>query len=98
MFSLQKTKINKGRRKVSTKPKSKHGVNKQNYSLINKIKKKPTQPIKKVPQIQKIKVSEDESDQGEDLLEMVDQSDLIFLKKAIANKSYNLLNKIRYTE
>lgn len=41
---------------------------------------------------------EEENDQGEDLLDMVEQSDLNFLKKAIANRSYNILNKIRFSE
>lgn len=42
--------------------------------------------------------NEEESDQGEDLLEMVDQSDLDFLKYSVVNHSYSILNKIRYSE
>ncbi|CAG9762116.1 unnamed protein product [Ceutorhynchus assimilis] len=40
--------------------------------------------------------SEEESDHGEDMLQMVDEEDLDFLKQAIANRSYNLLDKVSY--
>lgn len=42
--------------------------------------------------------NEGDSDQGEDLLDMVDQSDLDFLKKAVLNRSYSILKKIKYSE
>ncbi|XP_043517823.1 nucleolar complex protein 3 homolog isoform X2 [Frieseomelitta varia] len=39
-------------------------------------------------------VEEEESDHGEDLMDMIEEEDLDFLKKAISNKSYNLLKQI----
>ncbi|KAK9294565.1 hypothetical protein QLX08_010869 [Tetragonisca angustula] len=39
-------------------------------------------------------VEEEESDHGEDLMGMIEEEDLDFLKKAISNKSYNLLKQI----
>lgn len=41
---------------------------------------------------------EEESDHGEDLMNMVDEDDLDFLKEAISNKSYNLLKQIHLNE
>lgn len=43
-------------------------------------------------------VQEEESDHGEDLMDMVEEDDLKFLEKAISSKSYNLLKQIRLTE
>lgn len=43
-------------------------------------------------------VEEEESDQGEDLMDMVEEDDLNFLGKAISNKSYNLLKQIHLNE
>lgn len=43
-------------------------------------------------------VVEEESDQGEDLMEMVEADDLKFLQSAISNKSYRLLEKIRLND
>ncbi|KAG5884106.1 hypothetical protein JTB14_024146 [Gonioctena quinquepunctata] len=40
----------------------------------------------------------EESDQGEDMLQMVEEEDIAFLKTAIANRSYNIFNKVRYRE
>lgn len=39
-------------------------------------------------------MEEEESDHGEDLTSMIEKDDLDFLKKAISNKSYNLLKQI----
>lgn len=41
---------------------------------------------------------EEESDHGEDMLQMVEKDDIDFLKKAISNRSYSLLKQIRITE
>ncbi|KAI4467923.1 nucleolar complex protein 3 [Holotrichia oblita] len=38
----------------------------------------------------------DSSDYGEDMLEMVDQHDLEFLKDAIKNKSYSILKRVKH--
>lgn len=43
-------------------------------------------------------VEEEESDQGEDLMDMVEEDDLNFLGEAISNKSYNLLKQIHLNE
>lgn len=43
-------------------------------------------------------VEEEESDQGEDLMDMVEENDLNFLEEAISNKSYNLLKQIHLNE
>ncbi|XP_053977082.1 nucleolar complex protein 3 homolog isoform X1 [Hylaeus volcanicus] len=66
-----------------------------------KLKTRRHKPAKK--QIQKTvqhpeSVEEEESDHGEDLMNMVEKDDLDFLKEAISNKSYNLLKKIRLDE
>lgn len=42
--------------------------------------------------------NEADSDPGDDILDMVEQSDLEFLRNAVANHSYSILNKIRYSE
>lgn len=42
-------------------------------------------------------VSEEESDHGEDMLQMVEKDDLEFLKHAITNRSYGILNKVKYS-
>ena len=59
-------------------------------------KKKTTQ---KPPQPRLNGTQEEEaSDDNQDMLEMVEKDDLTFLKKAISNKSYDLLKKIRLNE
>ena len=42
--------------------------------------------------------SDPESDHAEDLLGMVETDDLEFLKSAINQRSYSLLDKVRYVE
>lgn len=42
--------------------------------------------------------AEEESDNGEDLLGMVEKDDIAFLQNAISNKSYSLLQKLRLNE
>jgi nucleolar complex protein 3 len=41
---------------------------------------------------------EEESDHGEELLQMVEKDDIEFLQNAVATHSYSLLNHIRFTE
>lgn len=48
-----------------------------------------------IPKLETIK-NDEESD--EDLLEMIDESDLDFLKKAVLSRSYDILKKIKYSE
>ncbi|XP_031842929.1 nucleolar complex protein 3 [Nomia melanderi] len=54
--------------------------------------------VQKVVQSHPESVEEEESDHGEDLLNMVEEDDLQFLEKAISNKSYNLLKHIHLDE
>ncbi|XP_043601179.1 nucleolar complex protein 3 homolog isoform X1 [Bombus pyrosoma] len=67
-----------------------------------KLKIKRHKPMKKHIQKKVIPhaetVEEEESDQGEDLMDMVEEDDLNFLGKAISNKSYNLLKQIHLNE
>ncbi|XP_015119168.1 nucleolar complex protein 3 homolog [Diachasma alloeum] len=61
---------------------------------------KSTQSVKKHI-VEKVEVpieNEESSDQGEDLLEMVEKDDLKFLHSAISSRSYHLLRKIRLPE
>ena len=39
--------------------------------------------------------TEDDSDIGEDMLQMVDEDDIEFLKEAVNNRSYNFLKRAR---
>lgn len=41
---------------------------------------------------------EDESDHGQDLMDMVEEDDLNFLREAISNKSYHLLKRVHLNE
>ncbi|XP_076631278.1 nucleolar complex protein 3 isoform X1 [Colletes latitarsis] len=67
-----------------------------------KLKTRRHKPAKK--QVQKTvplhteAIEEEESDHGEDLMNMVEKDDLDFLREAISNKSYNLLQQIRLNE
>ena len=67
-----------------------------------KLKTKRHKPMKKHNQKKVIPhaetVEEEESDQGEDLMDMVEEDDLNFLGEAISNKSYNLLKQIHLNE
>ncbi|XP_060825408.1 nucleolar complex protein 3 homolog isoform X1 [Bombus pascuorum] len=67
-----------------------------------KLKTKRHKPMKKHIQNKIIPhaeiVEEEESDQGEDLMNMVEEDDLNFLGEAISNKSYNLLKQIHLNE
>lgn len=53
-----------------------------------KTTKKPKKEIKPEENVS-------ESDNGEDMLDMVDEEDISFLKNAISNRSYDIFNKIR---
>lgn len=75
---------------------------KTKLSKQGKLKTRRPKPSKKQPQKSaqprpKIE-EEEESDHGEDLMNMVEEDDLNFLKNAISNKSYNLLKQIRLNE
>lgn len=47
---------------------------------------------------QPLPIDEEESDNGEDMLNMVEEDDLKFLEKSISNKSYDLLKQIRMNQ
>lgn len=90
---LKKPKLSKIKRNNQTKTK----LLKQGKLKKSRRNKKPKkQPQKAAPP--KEEVEEEESDHGEDLMNMVEEDDLNFLKKAISDKSYNLVKQIRLTE
>lgn len=63
--------------------------------------RKPQKQVQKQPDLsasKDVEEEEEESDHGEDMLQMVEKDDVEFLKKAISNKSYNILKQIRLTE
>lgn len=90
---LKKPKLSKIKRNNQTKTK----LSKQGKLKGRRHKKPKKQPQKAVPP-PKEEVEEEESDHGEDLMDMVEEDDLNFLKKAISDKSYNLVKQIRLTE
>lgn len=91
---LQKSKISKSKRNNQKRNKLvKQGV-------IRKTGKKPNQNVKETPtKVQKINapVPAEESDDGEDFLDMVEDEDIDFLKSAISSRSYKILNRVKYT-
>lgn len=96
--------MKKGKSKISSvKQKNlKHNkLSKQGKLKSRRHKKKTLQPKQKstktVPKPATLE-KEEESDHGEDMLEMIDKDDLNFLQKAVANNSYSLLSHIRYKD
>ncbi|XP_050299793.1 nucleolar complex protein 3 homolog [Anthonomus grandis grandis] len=91
-----KSKISKAKRNNQKKTKLiKQGVIKKNS---NKSKKQGrVNPPKIVKNVPKEQYSDEESDHGEDMLQMVEEEDLDFLKNAITNRSYGILNRVKYT-
>ncbi|XP_063979573.1 nucleolar complex protein 3 homolog [Diachasmimorpha longicaudata] len=74
-------------------------LTKQGKLKVRRNRSKLTQPVKKHAEKHEEPVeNEESSDQGEDLLEMVEKDDLKFLQSAISQKSYNLLRKIRLSD
>lgn len=90
MKKLNKQKISKIKRNNQKKTK----LSKQGKLKTRRHKQPRKQPQKPAPQ----KVVEEEENDGEDLMNMVEEDDLNFLQKAISNKSYNLLKQIRFDE
>ncbi|KAL6446957.1 hypothetical protein ACFW04_001383 [Cataglyphis niger] len=93
MGKLKKSKISKIKRNNQIKTK----LSKQGKLKTRRHKPSKKQPQKSAPPCSEA-VEEEESDHGEDLMNMVEEDDLKFLEKAISNKSYNLLKQIRLTE
>lgn len=93
MGKQKKMKISKIKRNNQTKTK----LSKQGKLKIRRHKQPKKQIQKTKPQLEKVE-EEEESDNGEDLLNMVEKDDLSFLQNAISNKSYNLLRKLRLNE
>ncbi|XP_043505976.1 nucleolar complex protein 3 homolog isoform X1 [Polistes fuscatus] len=92
MSKQKKSKISKIKRNNQTKTK----LLKQGKLKTRRHKQPKKQVQKIIPKVNN--VEEEESDNGEDLLHMVEKDDLSFLQNAISNKSYNLLKKIRLNE
>ncbi|KAJ8923990.1 hypothetical protein NQ315_006766 [Exocentrus adspersus] len=87
-----KTKLLKSKRSNSKKNKFiKRGIQ---TKKLKTSKSSQVIPVTSVPQHGE---SSEESDNGEDMLQMVDEDDIQFLKEAIANRSYSILNKVRYS-
>lgn len=95
---FQKTKIKKKKISTQNRQKSKHSPRKGNKINKRLLKNKAKLPTQKLAPIQQVESTADETDEGEDLLQMVEKSDLDFLKKAVVNRSYTILNKIKYSE
>lgn len=90
-FFFQKNKISKAKKNNQKRNKLvKKGVIKKGAKKGKNVREQPPKIVKKQDEVY------EESDQGEDLLEMVDDDDLEFIKNAITNRSYNILNKIKY--
>ncbi|XP_044738304.1 nucleolar complex protein 3 homolog [Chrysoperla carnea] len=86
-------KISKAKRNNQTKNK----LVKQ--GKIKKKKQKQKQiNIQQNANIQKQYSDDEESDHGQDLLDMVETDDLNFLKNSVINRSYSMLKKIRVTD
>lgn len=69
----------------------------------NPIKKKPFKKHSKQNEKKSVKPAHpttepEDSDIGEDMLDMVEEEDLEFLKDAITNNSYSFLNKIKFSQ
>lgn len=91
---FQKTKISKAKRNNQTKNKLvKRGLIKKS----SKVRKHQPDAPRQTPKTTTENYSDEESDHGEDMLQMVEEDDLVFLKQAITNRSYGILNKVRHT-
>ncbi|KAF7271845.1 hypothetical protein GWI33_015322 [Rhynchophorus ferrugineus] len=89
-----KRKVSKVKRNNQKKNKLvKQGVIKKQAKQFKKVTSVP----EKRPNAPKAEYSDEESDHGEDMLGMVEQDDLEFLKQAVAQKSYSILNRVKYT-
>ncbi|ERL92295.1 hypothetical protein D910_09612, partial [Dendroctonus ponderosae] len=94
-LSYQKHKISKAKRNNQKKNKLvKQGVIKKGAKKLKIQRELPPKVLKKPSNDD---VSEEESDHGEDMLQMVEKDDLEFLKQAITNRSYGILNKVKYS-
>lgn len=99
---MQKVKIAKNKRANQKRNKlSKPSVAKKGKGKPSKVvkKKQPVQNVQKTAKKTNDPVASEESDINEDdMLDMVDEDDLEFIKSAISSKSYSFLNKIQYNE
>ncbi|XP_018357604.1 PREDICTED: nucleolar complex protein 3 homolog [Trachymyrmex cornetzi] len=94
MGKLKKPKISKIKRNNQIKTK----LSKQGKLKTRRHKPPKKQPQKSAPPCPNKLEEEEESDHGSDLMDMVEEDDLNFLKNAISNKSYSLLKQIRLNE
>ncbi|XP_018313919.1 nucleolar complex protein 3 homolog [Mycetomoellerius zeteki] len=94
MGKLKKLKISKIKRNNQIKTK----LSKQGKLKTRRHKPSKKQPQKSAPPCPNKPEEEEESDHGSDLIDMVEEDDLNFLKNAISNKSYSLLKQIRLNE
>ncbi|PSN42019.1 Nucleolar complex protein 3, partial [Blattella germanica] len=91
----------KGKKKISSvKQKTlKHAkLSKQGKLRGKRNKKKSLLPKKNRTNSSHEPVPVDESDHGEDMLQMIDKDDLTFLQNAVANDNYSLLSNVHHKE
>jgi nucleolar complex protein 3 len=78
--------------KLSKQGKLKHRRHKKKSAVLHK------RNTDVQPESNPVQEEEEQSDHGEELLQMVEKDDIEFLQNAVASHSYSLLNHIRFTE
>ncbi|CAG2061392.1 unnamed protein product, partial [Timema podura] len=93
---LRVSKVKRGNQK-RTKLSKQGKLKTQRHKKAKPSKRSAAKPVKQ-PEKDGQGEEEEESDHGEDMLKMVDQEDLGFLKNAITNRSYSIFNRLHYKE
>nr|CAD7453641.1 unnamed protein product [Timema tahoe] len=93
---LRVSKVKRGNQK-RTKLSKQGKLKTQRHKKAKPSKRSVAKPVKQ-PEKDGEGEEEEESDNGEDMLKMVDQEDLGFLKNAITNRSYSIFNRLHYKE
>lgn len=78
--------------KLSKQGKAKHRHHKKKSALL------PKRNNDQQSKSNAVQEEEEQSDNGEELLQMVENDDLEFLRNAVTSHSYSLLNHIRFKE
>lgn len=73
------------------------GKKKGKMNSVKRIKKVPRQAVQKT-NTSKQQEPQNSDDDVADMLEMVDDEDIQFLKSAITNRSYDFLNKVAHVQ
>nr|CAD7588236.1 unnamed protein product [Timema genevievae] len=93
---LRVSKVKRGNQK-RTKLSKQGKLKTQRHKKAKPSKRSAAKPVKQ-PEKDGQGEEEEESDHGEDMLKMVDQEDLGFLKNAITNRSYSIFNRLHYKD